>query len=184
MCARALFPPAGYLQLDLVATTGTGCNANQHALCLSSFQIGIAADCTVALTPLLGSGVYAPGIWSSNPDATYARLVACPSWTTAAVDPGSTGATPEQLKAAIKTALQRHVYGASYELGVSSVDWAAGSVTVNTVAGGCALQYAITQVRLSFGGRACTGTCVAAVPPTTQPDAFALVARSSLAGDS
>ena len=130
-----------------MSTTGAGCNANQHALCLSSFQIGIDADCKVALTPLLGSGVYAPGIWSSNPGATYARLVACPSWTTAAVDPGSSDATPEQLQAAIKTALQRHVYGASYELGVSSVGWANGTATVNTVAGGCALQYAITQVR-------------------------------------
>ena len=154
MCLLCSCPPAGYLQLDLISTTGTSCNANQHALCLSSFQIGIAADCKVALTPLLGSGVYAPGIWSSNPSATYARLVACPSWTTATVDPGSSSASPDQLKAAIKTALQQHVYGASYELGVSSVVWSEGTVTVNTVAGGCALEYAITQVCFTQWSRA------------------------------
>jgi hypothetical protein len=170
-----LLPPAGYLQLDLMSTTGTDCNANQHALCLSSFQIGIAADCNVALTPLLGSGVYAPGIWSSNPGATYARPVACPSWTTAAVDPGSSDATPEQLKAAIKTALQRHVYGASYELGVNSVVWSQGTVTVNTVAGGCAIEYAITQVRFTQWSRArtCRRCCMGAATAMRSPVASA-----------
>lgn len=139
-------PPAGYLKLDLVSTSGAGCNSNLQALCLSSFRIDIDASCSVALAPLIGNGVYVPGIWSSNPGSTYPRLVGCPTWATAAVA-SSPEATPEQLQTAIQAALQRHVYGAAYELGISGVAWASGTVTISTVAGGCALKYAITEVR-------------------------------------
>lgn len=142
---------AGYITLDLLSTNSTACDTNLHALCLASFQASIDADCKVALTPLNGSGVYVPGIWSTNAAGTYKRPVQCPTSASAPVDPGSL--TPSALKSAFQTALERHVYGAAFVLGISQVTWTNGTVTVATVAGSCTLKYAITKV-CAVGGAA------------------------------
>ena len=140
---------AGFLRLDLLSTSSSQCSQGLYALCLPSLQIDIDAACTVAVLPLLGSSaaVFVPGIWSSNPGSTYARLVRCPAnWARAPVAAGEAGsATAMELQAAITMALQNHIYGASYPLPVS-VLWEASNVTVVSVADGCELTYAITQV--------------------------------------
>lgn len=118
--------------------------------------MGVAANCSVALTPLPLSGGVAsvPGIWSSNPGSTYTRPLGCPAATTAGVDPeGGSSPTPAQLRAAVQLALERHVYGAAHQLGIASLAWANGTLTATTTTGTCALKYAITQVHAAVGSR-------------------------------
>ena len=99
----------------------------------------------MTVTPLQASGNYVTGIWSSNASGMYKRLVACPTSAQAAV---ANAGSASQIKAAVQTALEQHIYGSTYVQSLSSVDWsAAGAVTLNTAAGSCALKYAITAVR-------------------------------------
>ena len=141
-------PAAGSLTLDLVEATGTDCGSNAFAVCLSSFRIDIAADCAASVAPLSSTGVYVPGIWSSNPSGTYKRLVQCPTSARAAV---TNSGSPSDIQGAIKTALEQHIYGSDYTLGLSSVAWSSGTVTLNTATGSCALKYGITNVRCAGG---------------------------------
>ena len=132
-----------------MSITGSSCDSNQFALCLSSFSVGIASDCAVTVTPLQASGNYVTGIWSSNASGMYKRLVACPTSAQAAV---ANAGSASQIKAAVQTALEQHIYGSTYVQSLSSVDWSAtGAVTLNTAAGSCALKYAITAVRGGAG---------------------------------
>ena len=158
-CSRAAHA-AGNLTLDLLSTGGGACDSTPLALCLSSFRIDVDASCNVGITPLLASNVYVPGIWSSNSAGTYTRLVACPTWAREAVSPaGGSSATPAQMTAAIKSAIEQHVYGSDYPLSLSSVTWIAdGQVSLaTTIPGSCTLKYAITQVR--EWGVEWTGAC-------------------------
>jgi hypothetical protein len=129
------------------ASGGASCQSSLYALCLPSLYIGITANCDVTVTPLLaGSGSsYVPAIWSSNPSGTYKQLVACPAAAGQAVQPGSS-ATPAQLRAAARTALENHIYGPAYVQALSDVTWASGTVSLTTVADSCLLKYAITDV--------------------------------------
>jgi hypothetical protein len=137
--------------LDLLSVSGGGsCSSDLLALCLPSFQIAIAAaDCSVAITPLVlnGGSAYVPAIWSTDPGSTYQRFMACPSSTTTAVTPaGSPSPTTQQLQDAVQAALQQHVYGSSFPQIISSMVWASGTVNVTLQSSGCLLKYAITQV--------------------------------------
>lgn len=144
------FHAAGSLTLDLLSTGGGSCSSNPLAICLTGFRINIAASCSVSITPQQASNDYVAGIWSSNSAGTYSRLVACPTWTSDAVVPdGGSSASQAQMKAAIKLAIEQHVYGSDYPLTLSSVTWIQdGQVSLaTTIPGSCTLKYAITEVR-------------------------------------
>ena len=149
-CPPVFAPPpaAGSLTLDLLSTGGGSCDSHPLALCLASLKIQIDASCNVGINPLLASNVFVPGIWSSNSAGTYKRLVACPTWMRTPLAPtGGTG--PDQVRAAIKTAIEQHVYGSNQWLkqSLSSMTWSIGTATLLTSVGGtCSLKYAVTQV--------------------------------------
>lgn len=142
--------PAGSLTLELLSTGGGTCNSNPYAVCLSNFKINIASSCNVTIEPLMATNSYVPGIWSSNSAGTYKRLVACPTWSREAVAPAGSGSPDQsQMKAAIKQAIEQHIYGSDYAQTLSSVTWEIiGKVYLQTtIPESCSLKYAITQVR-------------------------------------
>ena len=137
---------AGYLKLDLLSSTGgASCGSTPLALCLASFRVDVTDGCTVSVTPLLAAGVYVPGLWSTNPGASYAKPLACPDGAGTAVAAAAPLAAAD-VQAAIELALERRVYGASYELGLSGA-WLNGTLTLTTAADSCSLKYAISEVR-------------------------------------
>ncbi|KAI3425348.1 hypothetical protein D9Q98_009112 [Chlorella vulgaris] len=135
----------GYLEVNLVSHSGGSCGSNLFARCLSSFRIAVDAGCAVQLTPLAGGGAYAPAIWSTNAAGTYTQLSQCPTAASAAV---STNADPlaADLKAAVQTALERHIYGSSYPVLLSSVVWDRGTIALTASTDGCQLRYGITAI--------------------------------------
>jgi len=146
--------PAGSLTLDLLSTGGGSCDSTPLALCLSSFSIGVdATTCSVTVTPLQASGVYVPGIWSSNSAGTYKRPVACPTSARTAVTPsGSPNPSAAQMQDAIELAIEQHIYGASLKQDLTGVlGWSSGIATLTAAAGSCTLKYAVTQVRRGGG---------------------------------
>ncbi|PSC76086.1 serine threonine [Micractinium conductrix] len=145
--ARAACSP-GYLKLDLLSSTGgASCGSTPLALCLASFRVDVTDGCTVSVTPLLAAGVYVPGLWSTNPGASYAKPLACPDGAGTAVAAAAPLAAAD-VQAAIELALERRVYGASYELGLSGA-WLNGTLTLTTAADSCSLKYAISEVSTS-----------------------------------
>ncbi|EFN53625.1 hypothetical protein CHLNCDRAFT_58424 [Chlorella variabilis] len=136
---------AGYLALDLLNANSTDCRSSLLARCLSTFRVAVDAACAIQLTPLAGGGAYVPAIWSTHAAATYARLQECPTSASAAV-PTSSDPTEAEVKAAIQTALERHIYGDAYALAVSGVAWDTGTVLVTTAADTCQLKFGITSI--------------------------------------
>lgn len=136
--------PAGYLELDLLSV-GTGCSGNLLARCLPSLRISIASSCAVSVTPLGGSGIYVPSLWSTYAAGAYTQLVQCPTAAGAAVNTSSSP-TAAQVRSAIQTALERHVYGSDYALTTSSVVWNTGTLTLTTAYDSCSIKYGITDV--------------------------------------
>ena len=138
---------AGSLTLDLLSTSGTNCESNAIALCLSSFSVNIDTSCNVQVAPLLADKISVPGIWSANPGATYKRLMACPTWARAAVGAaGGASADAPAMRAAIELAIEQAIYGSAYPLGVTAT-WSSGTLSLATATGSCTLKYAVTSVR-------------------------------------
>lgn len=163
-CPRSPLRRAGYLALDLLNANSTDCRSSLLARCLSTFRVAVDAACAIQLTPLAGGGAYVPAIWSTHAAATYARLQECPTSASAAV-PTSSDPTEAEVKAAIQTALERHIYGDAYALAVSGVAWDTGTVLVTTAADTCQLKFGITSVR------ACLHACLGSLPsvPARRP---------------
>jgi hypothetical protein len=114
---------------------------------MSSFRIDVASSCNITIVPLLASNDYVAGIWSSNSGGTYSRPVACPTWAREAVAPvGGSSATPTQMKAAIKQAIEQQVYGSDYPLTLTSMTFPdTGALRlVTTIPGSCNLDYIIS----------------------------------------
>jgi hypothetical protein len=131
--------------VNLVSHSGGSCGSNLFARCLSSFRIAVDAGCAVQLTPLAGGGAYVPAIWSTNAAGTYTQLSQCPTTASAAV---STNADPlaADLKAAVQTALERHIYGSSYPVLLSSVVWDRGTIALTASTDGCQLKFGVTVI--------------------------------------
>lgn len=149
----ALRLPAGSLELDLLSV-GSGCSGNLLARCLPSYRIAISSSCTVTVAPLTARATHVPSLWSTYAAGAYTQLSQCPTSAGAAVATSSSP-TAAQVRAAIQTALERHVYGADNPLSASSVVWNTGTLTVTTAYDACSLRYGITDVscRLRAGRR-------------------------------
>ncbi|KAL4420805.1 hypothetical protein ABPG75_010461 [Micractinium tetrahymenae] len=131
VCALALDASAaakctqGTISFALVnaANASTAGNMDWLRTCLPAFTVKAYTNCSVSITAgSSAAGAYVPQIWSSFPAGTQPKaLRACPTAEGAAVAPA--GSTQASMQAAIKSALEKYVYGGSYDLATTSTDW-------------------------------------------------------------
>ena len=70
--ASAATCPVGSFDLAAYKSTAATVLASNFAKCYASMQIYIAADCTITVTPIAGSGVSIPGLFGASPYVDYA----------------------------------------------------------------------------------------------------------------